>query len=279
LETVEKEVVAPRHLVDHLIAHGRSVITLGEFAEITELSLASAADAAKRLRQSGRLFSPTRGLYVMIPPQYRKWGVVPAADFIDPFMHAVSRGYYVSLLSAAELHGAAHQRPQVFQVMVDRPLADRDFGRVHLRFHTQSRLKHLPVQRFNSATGQFLVSTPGITALDLASRPSAAGGLGNVATVLAELVEATDLGAQTLLKCVEWYPMASLRRLGWLLDLAARESNYLIKADFEPLARVVALSAKGGHRSQTLLDPHGPRRGRNNEKWGLVENTEVETDL
>lgn len=278
VKKADKEVVPPRHLVDHLLAQGRSVITLHEFAETTGLSLASSADAAKRLRQNGRIFSPTRGLYVVIPPQYRKWGVVPAADFIDPFMRAVGRGYYVGLLSAAELHGAAHQRPQVFQVMVDRPLANRDFGRVHLRFHTQSRLKHLQAQRFNSATGQFLVSTPAITALDLASRPSDAGGLGNVATVLAELVEATNVNAEALLKCVEWYPVASLRRLGWLLERAAQDSHS-IKSDFEPLARVVACSGKVGSRLQTLLDPHGPRRGRFNLKWGLIENAEVETDL
>jgi len=279
LKNVSKDVVSPRDLVDHLIAHGRSAITLRDFAEITDLSPASAADAAKRLRQSGRIFSPTKGLYVAIPPQYRNWGVVPAADFIDPFMRAVRRGYYVGLLSAAELHGAAHQRPQVFQVMVDRPLTNRDFGRVHLRFHTQSRLNHLPTQQFNSATGQFFVSTPAITALDMASRPSDAGGLGNVATVLVELVEATRLDAQAILDCVEWYPTASLRRLGWLLDLAARDSNYLSNRDFEPLARAIESSAKDASRPQTLLDPHGPRRGRTNRKWGLVENTEVETDL
>ena len=38
-----------------------------------------------------------------------------------------SAGYYVGLLSAAELFGAAHQRPQVFQVVVDKYLPDRAF--------------------------------------------------------------------------------------------------------------------------------------------------------
>lgn len=278
MKPANKEVVAPRHLVDYLLARGRSVITLREFAELTGLKPASAADAAKRLRQSGQIFNPTRGLYVVIPPQYRNWGVVPAADFIDPFMRSVGRNYYVGLLSAAELHGASHQRPQVFQVMVDQPLANRDFGRVHLRFYTQSRLKHLPVQKFNSATGQFLVSTPAITALDVANRPADAGGLGNVATVLAELVEATALDAQSILKCAEWYPAASLRRLGWLLERFAQESDS-IKRELGPLAKAVAHTGKAGSRLQTLLDPHGPRRGRVNPKWSLLENVEVEPDL
>lgn len=278
VEQANKVVVPPRHLVDYLLSHGRSVITLRELAELTGLSPASAADAAKRLRRSGQIFSPTRGLYVAIPPQYRNWGVVPAADFIDPFMRLVGRNYYVGLLSAAELHGASHQRPQVFQVMVDQPLTNRDFGRVHLRFYTQSRLKHLPVQKFNSATGQFLVSTPAITALDVANRPADAGGLGNVATVLAELVGATALDAQSILKCAEWYSSASLRRLGWLLERIAQDSDS-IKIDLEPLASAVAHTVKTRGRLQTLLDPHGPRRGRVNPKWGLIENVEVEPDL
>ena len=77
---------------------------------------------------------------------------------------------------------------------------------------------------------------------------------------------------------MEWYPVASLRRLGWLLERAAQDSH-LIKGDFEPLAKAVARSGKVGSRLQTLLDPRGPRRGRINLKWGLIENAEVETDL
>src|SRR5207244_1004210 len=138
----------------YLLAHGRSVVTLSEAAELMGLHPKAAADALTRLRRAGVMFSPQRGLYVAIPAQYRTWGVVPAMDFIDQMMAAADRSYYVALLSAAELYGAAHQRPQVFQVMVDRGFADRDFGRVRLRFYTNTRLRQVPVQLRNSATGQ-----------------------------------------------------------------------------------------------------------------------------
>ena len=38
-------------------------------------------------------------------------------------MAHLSQPYYVALLSAAAYHGAAHQKPQVFQVMVPRRAA------------------------------------------------------------------------------------------------------------------------------------------------------------
>ena len=64
-----------------------------------------------------------------IPAEYRSWRAVPASHFIDPMMRHLDHGYYVGYLSAAEVHGAAHQRPQVFQVITDARLNDRTFDR------------------------------------------------------------------------------------------------------------------------------------------------------
>jgi len=41
-------------------------------------------------------------------------------DFIDQLMKHLGRSYCVGLLSAAEIHGADQQRPQVFQVFADK---------------------------------------------------------------------------------------------------------------------------------------------------------------
>jgi predicted transcriptional regulator of viral defense system len=265
--------VAPRHLVDHLLAAGRSVVTVSEVQELTGLSAGAAVAALTRLRRDGLLFSPTRGLYVMIEPRYRSWGAVPAVDFIDPLMRALGRGYYVSLLSAAELYGASHQRPAVFQVMVDRQVGDRDFGRVRLRFHLSSRLGAVPTILRNSATGQFHAAAPATVCLDLATRPNDAGGLDNVATVLSELVSQTSLQAQELVGAAVAYPVASLRRLGWLLELVESQ------IDLEVLRQGLSGPAPEASRSTTLLDPAGRRHGRINTAWRVIENCPVEPDL
>lgn len=224
-----------------------------------------------RLRQAKQFFSPHPGLYVAVPAQYRTWGVIPGLDFIDAMMRTLNRQYYVALLSAAELHGASHQRPQVFQVMVDRPVAGRDLGRVRLRFYTNRKLADLPSQTRNTATGQARIATPAVTCLDLASRPNDAGGLNNVATVLPELVEETGMTGDELAALAHLYPPAGIRRLGWLLDHVDAD------VDTEILLATVAASTQG--RARTGLDPAGPRRGRSDSRWGVIINTDVEPDL
>lgn len=260
--------VPPRRLADYLLAHGRPAATLEDVAELTGLSPKAAAAALTRLKRNRELFSPHPGLYVAIPPQYRTWGVLPALDFIDPLMVALHRRYYVSLLSAAELYGAAHQRPQVFQVMVDRQVADREFGRVRLRFYTRTRIDQVPTVTRNTATGQARIATPGATALDLATRPIDAGGLSNVATVLAELVEEPRLTVDEVLAAAPAYPAASLQRLGWLLEQVGAP------LDLDRLADAVRDHSDSG----VALDPKAPRRGHRHPRWGVVENTDVEPD-
>jgi hypothetical protein len=69
-------------------------------------------------------------------------------------MAFLSRRCYVALLSAAELHGPAHQAPQVFQVMVDRHVRDRHVGRARLRFFAGTHVAQAPVERRNVPTGR-----------------------------------------------------------------------------------------------------------------------------
>jgi predicted transcriptional regulator of viral defense system len=267
--------VPPRKLRDHLLAGGKQVLTLDDVAQLTGLSRRGAADAMTRLRRAGHFFAPAAGLYVAIPPQYASWGAVPAPDFVDPLMRKLGRHYYVCLLSAAQLHGAAHQQPQVFQVMVDRAVPDRDFGRVRLRFYTRARLSPVPTIARNTATGSMRVATPEVTAFDLASRPNEAGGLSNAATVVGELALEAKLNAAALSRVVPLYPQAVVRRLGWLLDKVAADAD---TAGLSASLQDVLAAGRHG-RPVDLLDPTGPRRGISNQRWGLVENADVEPDL
>lgn len=68
------------------------------------------------------------------------------------------------------------------------------------------------------------MSTPEATALDLARDVTFAGGIDNVATVLAELDEETQLGDAALAAQAKRAPAAAARRLGWLLqEFAGRD--------------------------------------------------------
>ena len=93
--------VSMRDLPDVLMSRGRYSASLQEIRLLTGLSDAAIASGLQRQRKQRRVFSPTRGLYVVIPPEYRSWGVVPADWFIDDLMRHLGRRYYVALLSAA----------------------------------------------------------------------------------------------------------------------------------------------------------------------------------
>ena len=80
------------------------------------------ATSLHRAVAKGRVFSPCRGFYVVVPEEYRLWKAVPQEVYLDRMMQYLQRKYYVSLLSAAERHGAAHQAPMGFQVMVEPPV-------------------------------------------------------------------------------------------------------------------------------------------------------------
>lgn len=149
-------------LPDALLSAGVHAFTTDDAAAAAGIRPESARPALARLIKNKLAFSPARGLYIPIPPEYRSWGVVPAASFVDALMHHLDRAYYVGYLSAAEIHGAAHQRPQVFQVVTDRDVRDRDLGRVRLRFITNRAAAELPSTRRNTPTGTMAVATPAL---------------------------------------------------------------------------------------------------------------------
>ena len=86
---------------------------------VPELSSQVVKNSLNRLRKSSRIYSPYRGFYVILPPEYVRRGGVPPTFYMDDFMKSVHRNYYFSLLSAATFWGAAHQRPQVDFVTTD----------------------------------------------------------------------------------------------------------------------------------------------------------------
>lgn len=257
-------------LGDWLLAHGRSAVNTQEAAEILGVPTEQVRVRLNGAVHAGRMFSPGRGLWVAIPAKYRTWGAPPALEFVDQLMTHLEREYYVGWLSAAEIHGAAHQRPQALQVAVDRPVEDRSFGRSHLRFTRQSRVGELPRQRHNVESGHVWVSTPELTAVDLVDRPDLGGGLSNVATVLFELAEAAGLDPVHLAQLAGALSATAVRRVGYLLDFvhAPVDTSALVEVtETTPLPR------------PALLDPRHPRRGTIDSRWGIVINTEVEPDL
>ena len=262
----------PRELADWLLARGRHWVTTEEAAALLDIPQHHVSPSLARWREKGLLFSPTKGVYVPIPPEYRSWRAVPAAQFVDPLMRHLGHAYYVALLSAAEVHGFAHQRPQVFQVMTPARLRDRAFGRVRMSFVTSARVPERPVVTRNTPTGTMRVSTPEVTVLDLVELPRRSGSLSNVATILGEMLGEKVLDGEQLATVAGTYPAAVVQRAGWLLEFVAQQVGASIGLD--------GLQSAAARRSTpTALASHGARRGPVDERWNVIVNTTVEPDL
>ncbi len=120
---------------NRLFAEGRIVFATAEAEHALGVGHRAFLDAAERLQLNGQLLCPRQGFYVVIPPQYANWGGPPPAWYIDAMMAREDQPYYVALLKAAELHGAAHQAVMEFQVVCGKRLPDIRAGRSRIVFH------------------------------------------------------------------------------------------------------------------------------------------------
>lgn len=256
-----------REYVSGLAQNGRYHFTSAD----AQKALGGSRDAAKlalnRLRRKGEIASPSRGFYVIVPPEYRALGCLPADQFIPALMEHVGLAYYVGLLSAAQYHGAGHHRPQELQVMIGKPRRPLVCGKVRVAFHQRRDVGDVPVQSFNTPRGSIRVSTPEATAYDLVGYESRVGGLDAVATVLAELAE--GINPVRLCDVAPLVPLVWVQRLGYLLDRVG--------------ASVQAESLKGFVRAHardfTPLLPSVPHDASpRDEPWKLIVNAEVEAE-
>ncbi|WP_261859469.1 type IV toxin-antitoxin system AbiEi family antitoxin [Mycobacterium montefiorense] len=171
-------------------------------------------------------------------------------------------------MSAAAVHGAAHQAPQVFQVAVHRHVRDRAVGRTKFRFAMRDNVTVVPTERRTTRSGSLVVSTREVTMLDIATDITRAGGLNNAATVLVELAD-EGFDSAALVELSALFPAAAGRRIGWILKNVGKRDG------LEPLHAVVA--ARPAAASQ--LSPTGPTTGNTDHRWALRLNAEVEADI
>lgn len=257
-----------RQYVESLASRGRYSFTSSDAKAALGVSANAAVLALNRLAKQGQIASPVRSIYVIVPPEYRSVGCLPPEQFIPDLMTRLKLPYYVSLLSAAQYHGAAHHRPQALQVFLETKRRPIVCGRARVVFMVRKRLRAVPVQTLRTPRGELLISTPESTALDLVGYEQRAGGLNLVATVLSELAEKID--PAKLVTAAHAAPIVWAQRLGYLLeqvDAAAKAA---------PLQRYVRERAE---KATPLAPARTLKQGPRDPTWRVYVNAEVETDV
>lgn len=257
-----------RNYIRDLAASGRYSFTSHEAQAALGVSANATKVALYRLIREGEIASPARGFYVIVPPEYRSLGCLPADQFIPNLMQQAGLPYYAGLLTAAQYYGAAHHRPQEFHVMLAKPRRPIHCGLVRVKFFVRKRLREVPLQSFNTPRGTIHVSTPETTALDLVGYQHQVGGLDHVATVLSELAEQID--PQKLAATAPTAPLPWAQRLGYLLEQAgAAEKTEALKAYVKKTARETVALLPGAHGDEARRDAG----------WKLIVNVDVEVEM
>ena len=223
-----------------------------------------------RMVKRERIIAVYRGFYVIVPVQYQLKNVVPPQFYMDALMQYVGKPYYVCLLSAAALYGAAHQHPMQYQVMTVIPRVKMSNKYPHIDWNYRTEIpEHLLVTK-NAEMGVLRYASPELTAIDLVQFADHVGGYQRATTVLAELMESVDM--QKMANVIPYTTTATIQRLGYILEFVLEEQE---KSD-----RLFILLKAQTPKYHTICmsNSHSPREDNQSNRWHVNMNIDIEID-
>mgnify|MGYP001025864267 FL=1 len=252
-----------------LQSQGRYAFTFEELRNRFKSSEKTLLQGLYRYKTKKQIAQIRKGFYVIIPPNYSNQGMLPPYLFIDDLMKSLNKPYYVALLSAAALYGAAHQQPMEYFVIAETP-APRSINNKKLKvsFFSKNSWEQDDIVQKTTDAGYLNVSSPELTALDLLAYVDKIG-INRAVTVLEELAQA--MKAAALSKTAKRYPNTPvIQRLGYILDKALGEKKLS-----DPLLKIL----NERNASSVLLVTQKEKQGELDETWKVIKNIEIESDL
>lgn len=239
--------------------------------DFSELSEAAIILSLNRLSKKNRVVSVYKSFYLIVPPEYAARGILPPINFIDDLMAFVGKPYYVGLLSAAALHGAAHQQPQEFFVVTTtKQITTRRKG-IKINYFTKKSIPQTFLEKRKTEMGYAYISSPELTAADLVYYHNRVGGLQRVCLIINELSE-TIRAEKITPELLMTLSIPTIQRLGFILDKFASQPK---------LAQRLYKVAMGQKR-KFFLQPFkagGERKGfEMDKKWKIIINTSIEIE-
>ncbi|HED07869.1 MAG TPA: hypothetical protein ENI57_07130 [Ignavibacteria bacterium] len=251
---------------------GKLYFTLDEVRKRFNANYKSALKfSLNRLVNKTKILSVYKGFYVIIPPEYSRLKILPPELFIDALFKYLNRPYYVGLLSAAFYHGASHQQPQEYFVLIDKPAmrSTQEEG-LKINYVVKSNLGKSKIENKKNSAGYIKISTPEQTAVDLICFQNRIGGLNRAATIIYELTETMEVKRfkDVLPNCRS---NAALQRLGYILENVVGNNN---------LAEIVGNFLSNKKLFRVPLKSSASKEGvAVNPKWKVIENFKIDTDF
>ena len=248
---------------------GQCIFTFDDVKKKFGLSEHSISQELYRYSIKKQIVKIRKGFYGILTPEIAIGGMLPPDLFVDALMKSLHKPYYVALLSAAALHGAAHQQPMEYFVVAQTP-APRSVRnkKLKLTFVSKKTWEQSAVIQKKTRAGYLNVSSPELTAFDLLENIHIFG-INRITTILQELHE--EMHPSRLSKIAKQIDnKANIQRLGYILDTVVNEEKLadslykvLNKASFTPVP----------------LSPQKKKKGQIDNKWKIIINMQIESDL
>lgn len=240
--------------------------------ELKDKTPVSIKRSLARLTDQKKIISIHKGFYIIIPPAYKNMGVLPPVMFVDELMKYLKRPYYISLLSAAALHGAAHQQPQSHYICTNLPsLRSTNKNGISIEYISKRKFREYHIIQKKTETGYVNVSDPLLTCIDLINYKKSVGGLNRASTIINELSDEVNIlnMDSTIFELAQ---KADLQRLGYLWEYEL-EQNDLADHLFG-----IYNNRTEKLRSYKLINSKPTNHNSQKNRWKINVNTTIEID-
>lgn len=224
-----------------------------------------------RLTKKKEILNLRKGFYLIIPPRYSSSEKLPIQLYADKLFKYLDRKYYVGLYAAAKIHGASHQQSQRDYLLIETPklntIKKKSFG---IQFFTTGTWPSHNIKIKKSDAGEYKISSPALTFIDLIHHHTKIGGLNRMLASLEELTE--EMNEIDLKELTSWYNHKStLQRAGFLLEELMGKNAF---------TNIIYEKLKQQPYFPVLLSPKKIQKpGAVDNKWKIDVNIKLESDL
>jgi predicted transcriptional regulator of viral defense system len=250
-------------LISHLEFERQRLVNIEQAAGILGSSYDYAAFVLDILVRKGWLVRVRPGLFELVPAAS---GGYPRRDWFV-LLQALRSRYYLSFLSAAYLLGLSPQRPWVAQVAIPKPVraryasTDRGIEQV-----VMSEPRFFGFGEMEREGLTISVAEPAKAVVDCLYRPKKAGGILEVARIVARGVDQAP-GGKLVDYAIRMKNHALAQRLGYLVDALGLKLGKVARSR---LLRYVSL-AGGQHTFLGSVGVFGTK-GAYNRPWRITDN-------
>ncbi len=250
---------------------GKRIVDADFISSHLDISKNYAIDLLYSLAKKGAAVKLAKGTYLLVHPDIlygRKGFSEDPLLIIDELMSELERNYYVAYISAAHVHGIAHQLPFSLHIAVARRKSNIKTSGISIRFVNVKEHRFFGIEDMKYSDKQVKVSNLEKTLLDCLERSDLCGGVSDVAVMISDAAER-----------IEWKKLADyakvfndqalVQRLGCVLEKLMHQGLDIDKRVIESLHKL------RNKKFVYPLEPKLPKKGKLNRSWMIIENVKI----